>query len=106
MDNRPIGVFDSGVGGLTVVREMIEQLPNENIIYFGDTFFMRSGFLGEVFKGDDTEVLQIKSVIPIGVNNDQNELKNFPRVIAGGSGPAATLVWLTYFNQLLEAAGK
>lgn len=37
MDNRPIGVFDSGVGGLTVVKEMIEMLPNESIIYFGDT---------------------------------------------------------------------
>lgn len=37
MDNRPIGVFDSGVGGLTVVKEIINQLPNENIIYFGDT---------------------------------------------------------------------
>jgi glutamate racemase len=33
----PIGVFDSGMGGLTVVREMIAQLPNESIIYFGDT---------------------------------------------------------------------
>ena len=33
----PIGVFDSGVGGLTVVREIIRQIPNENIIYFGDT---------------------------------------------------------------------
>jgi glutamate racemase len=33
----PIGVFDSGIGGLTVVREMIRQLPDESIIYFGDT---------------------------------------------------------------------
>lgn len=33
----PIGVFDSGVGGLTVAREIIRQLPNEKIIYFGDT---------------------------------------------------------------------
>lgn len=33
----PIGVFDSGVGGLTVVREIIRQLPSENIVYFGDT---------------------------------------------------------------------
>ncbi|MBW1714656.1 MAG: glutamate racemase [Deltaproteobacteria bacterium] len=32
-----IGVFDSGIGGLTVVRAVIEQLPSENIIYFGDT---------------------------------------------------------------------
>lgn len=33
----PIGVFDSGVGGLTVVREIIRQIPNEKIVYFGDT---------------------------------------------------------------------
>ncbi len=32
-----IGVFDSGVGGLTVVREIMRQIPNESIIYFGDT---------------------------------------------------------------------
>jgi len=37
MDNRPIGVFDSGVGGLTVAKEIMKQLPNEKIIYFGDT---------------------------------------------------------------------
>lgn len=35
--NAPIGVFDSGVGGLTVAREIIRQLPNERIVYFGDT---------------------------------------------------------------------
>ena len=35
--NAPIGVFDSGVGGLTVVREIMRQLPGENVIYFGDT---------------------------------------------------------------------
>lgn len=33
----PIGVFDSGVGGLTVFREMMRQMPNEKIVYFGDT---------------------------------------------------------------------
>ena len=33
----PIGVFDSGVGGLTVAREIMRQLPDERIIYFGDT---------------------------------------------------------------------
>lgn len=36
-DNRPIGVFDSGLGGLTVVKELISALPKENIVYFGDT---------------------------------------------------------------------
>ncbi len=33
----PIGVFDSGVGGLTVAREIMRQIPNEKIVYFGDT---------------------------------------------------------------------
>jgi glutamate racemase len=37
MDNRPIGVFDSGVGGLTAVRELHRILPGEDIVYFGDT---------------------------------------------------------------------
>ena len=37
MDNRPIGVFDSGLGGLTAVAELRRLMPEENIVYFGDT---------------------------------------------------------------------
>jgi glutamate racemase len=37
MNSKPIGVFDSGIGGLTVVRALHHRLPNENIVYFGDT---------------------------------------------------------------------
>lgn len=37
MDNRPIGIFDSGVGGLTVTKAIIEKMPNENIVYVGDS---------------------------------------------------------------------
>lgn len=37
LKNAPIGVFDSGVGGLTVARAIIDQLPNESVIYVGDT---------------------------------------------------------------------
>ena len=37
MDNRPIGMFDSGVGGITVFRELISRLPKEDVIYIGDT---------------------------------------------------------------------
>lgn len=37
MDPRPIGVFDSGVGGLTVVRALIDLMPREQVVYFGDT---------------------------------------------------------------------
>ncbi len=36
MDNRPIGVFDSGLGGLTVLKEIRSLLPNESVVYFGD----------------------------------------------------------------------
>lgn len=37
MDNRPIGFLDSGVGGLTVVKELMRQLPHEEIVYIGDS---------------------------------------------------------------------
>ena len=37
LDERPIGVFDSGLGGLTTVRELCRLLPEEDIVYFGDT---------------------------------------------------------------------
>lgn len=37
MSNNPIGVFDSGIGGLTVVKEIIRVLPSESIVYLGDT---------------------------------------------------------------------
>ncbi len=37
MNEKPIGIFDSGIGGLTVVRQLRKVLPNENIIYLGDT---------------------------------------------------------------------
>lgn len=37
MDNRPIGVFDSGLGGLTAVRELARIMPEEDLVYFGDT---------------------------------------------------------------------
>lgn len=36
MDNRPIGIFDSGLGGLTVLKEMLRFLPGESMVYFGD----------------------------------------------------------------------
>ncbi|CAB4992557.1 MAG: glutamate racemase [Actinobacteria bacterium] len=37
LDTRPIGVFDSGLGGLTVLRSLIDLVPSESLIYFGDT---------------------------------------------------------------------
>ncbi|MCB0681391.1 MAG: glutamate racemase, partial [Saprospiraceae bacterium] len=40
---RPIGIFDSGIGGLTVAHALAQQLPNEELIYFGDTAHMPYG---------------------------------------------------------------
>src|SRR5262245_20191712 len=41
--HQPIGIFDSGIGGLTVAQSLVTQLPRENIIYFGDTAHMPYG---------------------------------------------------------------
>ncbi len=41
--SRPIGIFDSGIGGLTVAHALVQQLPQENIIYFGDTAHLPYG---------------------------------------------------------------
>lgn len=43
MDNRPIGIFDSGVGGLTVAKQVMRVLPKEQMIYFGDTAHLPYG---------------------------------------------------------------
>ena len=37
MSNQPIGVFDSGLGGLSAVKQLRDIMPHENIVYFGDT---------------------------------------------------------------------
>ncbi|MDX9838222.1 MAG: aspartate/glutamate racemase family protein, partial [Azoarcus sp.] len=58
---RPIGVFDSGVGGLTVVRALMERLPLESIVYFGDTarvpYGVKSVSTIEHFTGQITDFL-------------------------------------------------
>lgn len=41
--NKPIGVIDSGVGGLTVAKEIMRQLPNETIYYLGDIGYVHMG---------------------------------------------------------------
>lgn len=47
MDTRPIGVFDSGLGGLTAVRQLLSRLPRERIVYFGDTGRVPYGTRGD-----------------------------------------------------------
>ncbi|MEX2116618.1 MAG: glutamate racemase [Bacteroidota bacterium] len=59
--SRPIGVFDSGIGGLTVVKALMHHLPHENIVYFGDTarvpYGPKSPQVVRTYAAEDTEVL-------------------------------------------------
>lgn len=62
MDRRPIGVFDSGLGGLSTVRAMKKLLPNEDIVYFGDTgrvpYGTRSNETIETYTAQDIKFLR------------------------------------------------
>ncbi|HRS01605.1 MAG TPA: glutamate racemase [Bacteroidota bacterium] len=64
--NSPIGVFDSGVGGLTVLKQLLRFLPNENFIYLGDTarvpYGNKSQSTIEKYAGEATRFLLNKSV--------------------------------------------
>ncbi len=66
MNNKPIGVFDSGVGGLTVLRELKKLLPYENLIYFGDTarvpYGTKSKKIITIFSSQIVEFLLKKNV--------------------------------------------
>ncbi len=61
MNAKPIGVFDSGIGGLTVVRSLHERLPHENIVYFGDTarvpYGPKSALVVREYAAQDTDFL-------------------------------------------------
>ncbi len=70
MDERPIGVFDSGLGGLTAVRELTELLPGEDVVYLGDTgrvpYGGRSRRIIQRYAAEDIEFLRrfdIKAVV-------------------------------------------
>lgn len=81
MDNRKIGVFDSGLGGLTAVKQIMKSLPNESIIYFGDT--------GRVPYGTRSEETILKYT-----RNDIRFLKSFDVkmiVIACGTASSVSL---------------
>ena len=92
MDNRPIGVFDSGLGGLTVVKALKELLPNESIVYFGDTARLPYGVKSQgLVKQYSKEIIKFlleknaKAVIiacntatAMALNSLKNEFKNIP----------------------------
>ena len=104
MDNRPIGVFDSGLGGLTVVKALKELLPNESIVYFGDTARLPYGVKSQgLVKQYSKEIIKFlleknaKAVIiacntatAMALNSLKNEFKDIPiiGVIEPGSEKA------------------
>lgn len=65
-NDRPIGIFDSGIGGLTVVRALTRRLPHENIVYFGDTarvpYGPKSPQVVREYAAQDTDILLKHSV--------------------------------------------
>lgn len=85
MDKRPIGVFDSGLGGLTCVKEIMSLMPNEKVIYFGDT--------GRVPYGTRSKETILKYV-----RQDIRFLETFDIkmiIIACGTASSAALPWIT-----------
>jgi len=104
--NYPLGVFDSGLGGLTVVRELIRQLPSEDIVYYGDTARVpygtksRRSIIG--FSKENTKILlkhKVKMVI-VACNSSSSYALELLRkefrvpiigVISAGAQKAATL---------------
>ena len=101
MDNRPIGVFDSGLGGLTALRELRRILPQEDLIYFGDTGRVPYGTKGRetILRYARQDVALLRSFEPKAI------------VVACGTVSANALTELTAENDLpifgvVEAAAR
>ena len=92
MKNNPIGIFDSGIGGLTVAYALKKQLPNESIIYFGDTEHLPYGDKSDESIQDFSEriasflikkeckaiVIACNSASSVAYRNVKNIAKNIP----------------------------
>lgn len=84
--NLPIGVFDSGIGGLTVVKEIMSLLPNEKIIYFGDTARLPYGS-----KSKETIIAYSRQIIRFLLGTDETAPKVKAIVIACNTASALAL---------------
>ena len=89
MDNRPIGIFDSGIGGLTVASALHRVLPKESILYFGDTAHLPYGD-----KSAETIIAYAKNITELLLANDCKAI-----LIACNSASAAA------FGAVCELAG-
>ncbi len=102
-DDRPIGIFDSGLGGLTVASAIMDKLPNEDIVYLGDTARVpygnksveniikfsenNSSFL--ISKGVKLIVIACNSASAVAINHLQNKFPETPIIGVIDAGAAA-----------------
>ena len=115
MDNRPIGVFDSGLGGLSTVRAIKKLLPNEDIIYFGDTsrvpYGTRSNETIETYTMQDIEFLRTFNckmiVVACGTVSTVSEgiIENLPEPATGIAKPAAIVAAKNTKNNKIAVMG-
>src|SRR5438046_7356366 len=93
---KPIGVFDSGIGGLTVVRALRELLPNENIFYLGDTarvpYGNKSAETVERYSLELARMLMAEDAKQIGVACNTVSSVAIPKLRASGAVPGSGVV--------------
>lgn len=116
MDTKPIGVFDSGLGGLTVVKELKKILPHENIIYFGDTGRVPYGTRGRdtvvKYACQDINFLlsqNVKMIIAacgtVSATLPQSVISGLPLPFTGVLLPAAQAACVTSLNGKIGVIG-
>ncbi|OIN96970.1 glutamate racemase [Candidatus Desantisbacteria bacterium CG1_02_38_46] len=117
MDKRPIGIFDSGIGGLTVAKEIFACLPREDIVYFGDTarvpYGTKSPQTVKKFSCSNTKFLMSQKVkIVIVACNTASATSfgklraEFPSIpIIGVIGPAVKLALMCTKNKKIGVIG-
>ena len=98
----PVGVFDSGVGGLTVARAIIYQLPDEDIVYVGDTAHGPYGPLPidefrsiEVMLDDLCRIVMVPVVAAHDVEQRRTEFGSVPGILY-----TPTAIAMSYFSRL------
>lgn len=116
MKNKPIGIFDSGIGGLTVLKEVRAQIPGEEIVYFGDTAHLPYGTKSKEtitkFSLDNVQFLQgFNTKIVIVACNTASSLsldalkEKFPIPIIGVIEPGAKQALATTKNGRIGIIG-
>lgn len=95
-NKRPIGIFDSGVGGLTVLKEIIKELPSENIIYLGDTarvpYGTRSPELVTKYSLENARFLMSKEIKILVVACNTSSSISLPSLVKNSSVPVIGVV--------------